>query len=428
MPLPFAGRDRPWFFAASLFFAGYLLTLPVKHTVALGNLCLAASVALLAVSFLRENLLLPRMDKAIWFLAAYAAVATGAILASGIDVAESFNRVRSGLLEQIYVLFFSLLHLQNRRSGRLPLLALAAGFVVLTVVTAIPVATIWLRTPEVFSAGFHIREVSPGYGIHALFFLPLLFGSLLVFRPPGLLLAAGGAVVLIAFFLMLSYNSTSSVVFVCLYLVVISSRLLNERFRIGYGKMLALGVAGLLSFSFSIEREAYDKIRNQFTLVGEGQYYTLLSTRAGIWAIGVDCAADAPWYGYGYGQKKVALICSDDKYIQPARERNNLMADYYRKDAYGKIGFHNQYIENWFVSGWLGSFCWLAFFLGACRSAWRKREASGLQQILVLPLLLIFMAGCLFNGLWEAQPLTKGMMVILALALASPRETAKGGG
>ena len=43
-------------------------------------------------------------------------------------------------------------------------------------------------------------------------------------------------------------------------------------------------------------------------------------------------------------------------------------------------------------------------------------------------LLLIFMAGCLFNGLWEAQPLTKGMMVILALALASPRETAKGGG
>ena len=410
------GRSR--FDLASVLFCGYLVTLPLQHAAALRNLFLYTSLAAVAASLWRREVQWPRADKSVFLLLAYALVAVAALLASQVDMARSFREVRSELLVQLYVLGFALLYVRNRPSPLPLLLALAGGFVLLTLLSVFSLLRAGLGGLELLSAGFHLRDIAPGYGLNAQFYLPILVGGLAVFPLPraGRLLLVPVAVT--AFALAVWYNTTSAVVLVSLHLIFVTLRYLHLRLRIAPSRLAIAGLAAAMAATLLLHDEGYKKIKAQLEFVSEGNYFHLLSNRAGMWAIGVECAAHAPWHGYGYGQKKVALVCSDEAYLRPARERGNFMADYFRAEDYGKVSLHNQYLENWLISGWLGALLWLAFFLAACRSAWAKRGPDGLQQLVVLPTLLIFLAGCFFNGLWEGPAMSKGLMLILALALA----------
>jgi O-antigen ligase len=399
-------------------FWGYLLTLPLPHTAALNNLFLYGSVLPLAVSLRRNELQWPRMDRAVLLLLAYAAIAVFGIFANQIDTANSLHRVRSDLLEQLYVLGFCLLYVGNRPSPARLLLPLAGGFLLLTLGMVVYVLLTLFQQPQVFSQDSYLRDVFPRYGLNAQFYLPILVGGLALGR-----LSHAGRWLLIlavaaAFVLAVWHNTTSAVVFVALHLLFVTLRHLRVRFQIGFAHLALFGLVAAIAVALSLKEAGFQKIMAQGALLSEGKHFELLSRRGGIWAIAIPCAKDAPWYGYGYGQKKVALICSEETYIRPARESGNVMADYFRRENYGKASFHNQYLENWFITGWLGALLWFAFFLGACHSAWRMRSADGLQQLVVLPSLLIFLAGCFFNGLWEGPAVAKGIMVILALALA----------
>ncbi len=91
------------------------------------------------------------------------------------------------------------------------------------------------------------------------------------------------------------------------------------------------------------------------------------------------------------------------------------------KPASSQVNFHNQYLENIFVAGWLGSLCWMALFALSLRRAWSQRHQP-LIAWLVVPGLIIYLFGCLFNGLWEGPPVSKALMMLLALANATPVE------
>lgn len=421
-----ASIRRPWLALAAALCAGYLLTLPLKHTTALNNLCLYGSLLSLIVSGVRERLAWPRIGRSALFFVAYVGIVVAAIPLAGIDMANSWRRVHTGLFEQVYVFSFCLLYLRNGGARSLLVGALAAGFLLLTVATAIALGTVvWLTPTDLPGTGFHLRAIAPGYGIHAQFFLPLLLGMLAVFplRRWQLILAGAGAGA--AFLLALAYNTTSGLALIVVYAVWLGWRLLGARRLPGRYFLLAGACAAMVALSLAPGRAGLDKIVRQPALWATGQHYQLLSNRIGIWDIALDCVGDAPWHGYGYGQKKIALVCGNEKYRQAAHARNNPMADYFRPEHYGSIGFHNQYLENWFSGGWVGALCWLAFFIGAIRSAWRAPDPDGWQRVIVLPSLLIFLAACSFNGLWEAQPLAKGLMVMLALAL-SRDESAQG--
>ncbi len=411
-------KNGSWFDLANVLFSGYLLTLPLPHTAALNNLFLYGSVLPLAVSLRRREVQWPRVDPAIVFLLAYAAIAVFGVFASQIDMANSLHRVRSDLLEQLYVLAFSLLYVRNRPSPVRLLLPLAAGFVVLTLGVLVSLLLIPFQQPQVFSQDFYLGDLFRRYGLNAQFYLPILAGGLAICRLSHAKRWLLTLAVATAFALAVWHNTTSAVILVSAHLLFLTLRHLRLRFRIGPSRLVLFGLVAAIAVALSLKEEGYEKIKAQGALLSEGKHFELLSLRGGIWAIAIQCAKDAPWYGYGFGQKKVALICSDEAYIGPARENGNIMANYFRKENYGKASFHNQYLENWFISGWLGALLWLAFFLGACRSAWLMRSADGLQQLVVLPSLLIFLAGCFFNGLWEGPAMAKGIMVILALALA----------
>ncbi len=401
-------------------FWGYLTSLALPHATALRTVFLYASILAFAASVARRELQWPRMDRSIWLLGGYALVAIVAVLVNQIDAGRSLDRVRSELLMQGYVLVFALAYVQNGPSPRRILLPLAAGFVLLVLYAAGSLLYHWIWAPAVFTPDFQLRAIVDGYGLNAQFYLPILVGGLMVFPLPrtlrvlALLAIAGG------FALAIWYNTTTAVVFVALHMILVAAWELRRRLRIGAAGLGVLAFAGLAAVVVSLKEEGYQKVAEQADLVSEGKYYEMLSLRGGIWAIGVECAKDAPWYGYGYNERKVALVCSDEKYLRPAREAGNPMAGYFRKEDYGKVSLHNQYLANWIETGWLGSLLWLALFLGACYSSWKKR-ADEVQALVVLPSLVIFLAGCMFNSLWSGYAASKGIMVMLALALAERR-------
>jgi O-antigen ligase len=409
---------RSAFGIAVVLFWGYLTTLALPHATALRNILLYASVLAFAASLVRRELQWPRVDRSVWLLLGYALVAVAAVLVNQIDAARSLDRVRSELLMQAYVLVFALAYVQNGPSPRRILLPLAGGFVLLVAYAAGSLLYHSIWAPAIFTPDFQLRAIVDGYGLNAQFYLPIVVGGLVVFplsravRGLALGAVAGG------FALAVWYNTTTAVLFVALHMIFIAAWEVRRRLRIGAAGLALLAVLGLAAVVVSLKNEGYEKMAEQAELVSEGKYYQMLSLRGGIWAIGVECAKDAPWYGYGYNEKKVALVCSDEKYLRQARERGNPMAGYFRKEDYGKVSLHNQYLAHWLESGWLGTALWLAFFLGACRSAWKKRAKDEVQAFVVLPSLVIFLAGCMFNSLWSGYAASKGIMVMLALALA----------
>ncbi len=419
---------RRWsaFDVAVVLFCGYLVTLPLLHVTALRNLCLYGSFLATLVSLARREVRWPRADRAIYFLLAYALISVAALFVSQIDVARSLREVRSELLVQLYVLGFTLLYLANRASPRPLLLALAGSFVLLVLVTLLQLAHTVIFAPERFSPEFHLRELSPGFGLSLQFYLPVLAGTATVLKLPAAWRAFALGTVAIAFALGVWYNTVSAVILAGAYLVYAAARHLRGRLRVSGSSLALLACVGMAATVLVLRDRGYEKVTSQLELVGQGRYVELLNMRGGMWAVGIPCAKDAPWHGYGYGQKKVALVCSDEAYVGPERRRGNFMADYFRAQDYGKVSLHNQYLENWFVSGWVGALLWLAFFAAACLSSWRKRAADGLQQLVVLPALLIFLAGCFFNGLWEGPPYGKAIMVVLALALAKHENPEQG--
>ena len=409
-----------WFGVAVVLFYGFLATLALPHTTALRNIFLYTSMLAFAASLWRRELQWPRVDRSVWFLLAYAIVALAAVLVNRVDTLESLQRARSELLVQAYVLAFVLVYVQNRPSPRLIVAPLALGFALLVLYAVLALAYYALWKPEIFTPDFHLRQIVDRYGLDAQFYLPIAAASLALFplgRGARLVLLL---VVAVGFALAVAYNTTSGVVLVAVYLAFLAGRYLRRRYRIGVGQLALLALLAAIGLALALTDEGYKKIADQARFASEGKYFAMLSARGGLWAIGAQCASDAPWYGYGYNEKKAALVCDDEKYLRPARESGNPMAEYFHKDNYGKVSLHNQYLANWFESGWPGSFFWLAFFIGACLSAWKKR-ADELQALVVLPSLLIFLAGCLFNGLWEGHAASMGIMVLLGLALAERR-------
>lgn len=410
----------------SYFIAAYLLTLPIDGVKAASNLFFYASMVFLVMSGLREEhafLRLRNLDFSVWFLGLYVLVVAGAIFLSQYDTINSLNRLRTGLGAQLYVLYSSFLVLQKSNSVKLLIAAMAIGCCLLVAKTLLVIGAAWIASPDLFSQGFHIRQFSPGYGLSMLFFLPVLFGYLVTFRPKHAWIYIGCGVGVLGFVLAILYNSTSSVILIGCYLTYLGLRNAHLHSALGYGRLAVIALLSLFVLFGVISRDGQRKISDQYTKLVSGTKYDMLSSRVGIWAIGIDCALDAPWYGYGYGQKKVALVCSNQKYLEPARLKGNSSSDYFKEERYGSIGFHNQYIENWFIGGWLGFFLWLIIFAGAGNAAWRKRRVDLGLEIIVLPMMLLYLVGCIFNGLWEAQPMTKGLMVLLAWAWWKPAET-----
>lgn len=411
---------RPAFGIAVVLFWGYLTTLALPHTTALRNIFLYTSVLAFAASLWRRELQWPRVDRSVWLLLGYAVVAVLAVLVNQIDAGRSLERVRSELLMQAYVLVFALAYIQTGSSPRRILVPLAAGFVLLVAYAAGSLLYHWIWAPGIFTPDFQLRAIVDGYGLNAQFYLPIVVGGLAVFALSRAVRALTVVAVAGGFALAVWYNTTTAVLFVALHMIFVAAWELRRRLRIGAAGLALLAFAGLAAVVVSLKDEGYAKVTEQANLVSEGKYYEMLSLRGGLWAIGVACAKDAPWYGYGYNEKKVALVCSDEKYLRPARESGNPMAGYFRKEDYGKVSLHNQYLANWLESGWLGTLLWLALFLGACRSSWQKR-ADEVQALVVLPSLVIFLAGCMFNSLWSGYAASKGIMVMLALALAERR-------
>jgi O-antigen ligase len=419
--LRFWGEAPSWFGVAVVLFSAYLLTLPMLHVTALRNIFLYSSLIAFCGSLWRREVRWPRVDNAAWLLVAYAAVAVVAIAVNQVDTAASLHRVRTELLVQLYILVFVLVYAANRASPRPILSALGGGFVLLTLFALFSLLHAWLSNVDMFAGHFHLRQLVDGYGLNAQFYLPVLAGALAAFALPPPWRTALWVVVAAAFALTVWYNATSAVVFMALCMVYVALYYLRRRYRIGVARLALFALVGAVAAVLVPKAEGVDKILQQARLAAEGRYFELLSMRGGLWAVGVECAADAPWYGYGYGQRKVARVCGQESYLAPARERGNPMADYFRQSDPGKVSLHNQYLENWVLAGWIGALLWLGFFLGACRSAWRKRGPDGFQQLVVLPALVIFLAGCFFNGLWEGGPWSKAIMVILGLALVERR-------
>ncbi len=416
--------ERPWLTWASWCYAGYLLTLPLKHTTALNNLSLTVSFLLLTVSIWREQpAAWPRTERSTWCFTVYTLVVLAGIPLSGIDVSNSWERVFSGLAEQWYGFFFTLYFLRHGGAPRFLLHALAGGFVLLTVATLLVLTGIAITLPQALGGDFHLRTIAPGYGIHAQFYLPLLIGLVAVAEPgqkprPGLILFCA-----VAFALAVAYGTMSGVALIAAYVLWLGWRRMARQEVRRWRAWSAAAIVLALAVGLALNRTGVEKVANQWSYATQGKGYELLSLRVGIWAIALDCSVDAPWHGYGYGQKKVALVCSDEKYVGPARALHNPMADYFRADRYGSIGFHNQYLENLFVGGWVGSLCWLGLFVGAIVAARHRPDHDGLQHVVLAPLLLIYLAAACFNGLWESQPFSKGLVVLLALALLQDRDT-----
>lgn len=413
--------ERPWLTWSSWCYAGYLFTLPLKHTTALNNLCLLGSFLLLVASLWRERPAWPRVGRGAWCFAGYAAVVLAGIPLSGVDVAHSWERVLPGLAEQLYGFVFVLYFLRQGGAPRFLLRALAGGFALLTVAVLLILAGIALTLPQALGGDFHLRAIAPGYGIHAQFYLPLLLGLAILAAPGGAPRIAAFVLGAAAFALALAYGTMSGVALIVLYVLWLGWRRLGRQDARRWRAWSVAGLVLVLALGLALNRAGLEKIAQQWSYATQGKGYDLLSARVGIWAIALDCIADAPWHGYGYGQKKIALVCSDEKYVGPARARQNPMADYFRTDRYGGIGFHNQYLENLFIGGWVGSLCWLGLFGAAVAAAGRRSDPDGLLRVVVLPLLLIYLAAACFNGLWETQPFSKGLMVLLALALSRDR-------
>lgn len=418
--------ERPWLTWASWCYASYLFTLPLKHTTALNNLSLTASFLLLTVSLWRERPATgprtgPQTGRGAWCFAGYTLVVLAGIPLSGIDVSNSWERVFSGLAEQWYGFLFVLYFLRQDGSPRFLLHALAGGFVLLTVATLLVLAGIALALPQALGGDFHLRAITPGYGIHAQFYLPLLIGLVAVAVPGNKLRLVLLLLCATAFVLAVAYGTMSGVALIATYILWLGWRRMARQNLRRWRAWSIAGIVLVLAVGLALNRSGLEKIANQWSYATQGKGYELLSRRVGIWSIALDCAADAPWHGYGYGQKKVALVCSNEKYVGPARALHNPMADYFRADRYGSIGFHNQYLENLFVGGWVGSLCWLGLFVGALVAARSRPDPDGLLSVVVTPLLLIYLAAACFNGLWESQPFSKGLVVLLALALALTR-------
>ena len=407
--------------------AGYLLTLPIDGVKAASNLFFYTSMLFLVMSGFKEGhafLCLRKLDLGVWSLGLYVLVVAGAIFLNKQDTINSLSRLRTGLGAQLYVLYSSFLILQKEKTVRLLIAAMAIGYCLLVAKTLYLISEVWITSPSLFSQDFHVRKFSPGYGITTLFFLPVLFGYLVTFRPKLTWRLVGYGAGALGLVLAISYNSTSGVVFVGSYVVYLALHSAHLRFRWGYDRLAVIAVLSIGVLFGGISHDGQTKIFNQYEKAVAGNNYDLLSQRIGIWAIAIDCALDAPWYGYGYGQKKVALLCSDQKYLEPARLKGNSSSEYFKEDRYGSIGFHNQYIENWFIGGGVGFVLWLTIFSAAIGAAWRKRHRDSGLSTIVLPIIVLYLAGCMFNGLWEAQPMTKGLMVLLAWAWWEPAECA----
>lgn len=419
-----AGSSRRFFDWATLFFMGYLATLPLKPVVAVHNICYVLSLLLFGLAWWRKELRFPRLNPWLLALGAYALIGVLGIAINQIDVANSVKDLRNNLFQQLYILLFTLVYIANRPHPVRLLWALCAGFVVLTLMTAGQMAWLWISTPEIFGPDFHIRQIpyGSGYGLNFQFYFPLLVGLLVVAgnRSP-VRRALGLLFCLVALGTGISYNVTSAVIMIALYLLWVAGRYLVCRFKLKIGWLVALAAVFVVLSALSISRAGYDKLVAQYSLVEEGQYFELFSRRGALWDLAADCIKDVPLLGYGYGDKKVALICGQDRYRLAAEARGNPWAGYFQTEGYGKAGFHNQYLETLLISGPLGLLCWLAFWFGALRSAWRQRGEDGFHQLVTIPVALIFLGGCFFNGIWEGPPMAKGLMVVLAFAFTLPR-------
>lgn len=421
---PWAAGNRSFFDWAAFFFMGYLASLPLQPIVALHNICYVLSLLLFGLAWWRKELSFPRFNPWLLALGAYALIGVLAIAINQIDVANSIKDLRNVLFQQIYILFFTLVYIANRPGPIKLLWALCAGFFVITLMNVGQMAWLWIIRPEFFGPDFHIRQIpyGSGYGLNFQFYFPLLVGLLVftanlspVWRAIGLLFC------LVALGTGISYNVTSAVIMIAIYLLWVTWRYLQYRFRLKTGWLIALLAVFAVISALSISKAGYDKLVAQYSMVEKGQYFEMFSRRGALWDIAVDCIRDVPLYGYGYGDKKVALICGQDRYRVAAEARGNPWADYFATEGYGKAGFHNQYLETLLISGPLGFLCWFAFWIGALCSAWGQRGEDGFHQLVTIPVALIFLGGCFFNGIWDGPPMAKGLMVVLAFAFTLHR-------
>lgn len=418
------GNGRSFFDWAVLFFMGYLATLPLKPVVAIHNICYVFSLLLFVLAWWRKELHFPRLNPWLLSLGAYAVIGVLGIFINQIDVANSIKDLRNNLFQQLYILFFTLTYIANRPRPVKFLWALCAGFVVLTFMNVLQIAWLWMTAPETFGPDFHIRQIpyGSGYGLNFQFYFPLLVGLLFSSsRLPALWRVLGLAFCFIALGTGISYNVTSAVIMIALYLLWVAGRYLCRSFKLNIGWLLALVAVFAVVSTLSISQAGHEKLARQYALIEQGEYFELLSGRGALWDLAFDCIKDAPLLGYGYGDKKVALICGQDRYRLAAEARGNTMAGYFQTEGYGKTGFHNQYLETFLISGPIGLLCWLVLWFGALRSAWRQRGEDGFHQLVTIPVTLIFLGGCFFNGLWEGPPLAKGLLVVLAFAFTQHR-------
>lgn len=417
--------QAPWFTAATWFFALFLLTLPLKFGTALNNIGLYTSLLLWLISLWRGELQHPRMTPALWALFAYLLTVSGAIAINQIDTERSFNSLKGNLLEQVYCLIFFLYHLRNRHQPWSLLTWLLAGFVLLNLCTLPPALQLWINGSHNLTVDMKAADINPGYGINAQFYLPLLLGYSLfapLIRWQRILL---WLLCLLSLILTALYDMSTALFAVMAYALCLAVGALVQRLRLSARQVTlaaAMSLAAGVGLFMAVAKDStLEKIAGQYQLISSGQYYELLSARGGLWALAWDCARDAPLYGYGYGEKKVQLICSQDRYVHHAEQRGNQQGLRFVVLKYGQFNFHNQYLENIFVAGWLGSLCWMALFALSLRRAWSQRHQP-LIAWLVVPGLIIYLFGCLFNGLWEGPPVSKALMLLLALANATPVE------
>lgn len=401
-------RRAKYFDYSRYLFYLFLFTLPLPHVTAINNIGFYGCLLFFLFAIFKRELLHPYFNK-VFFLVVFSYFSIS-LIGSFLHIETigiSLKAVKAHLFEQLFVLIYVLYFIKN--SGKIThmLMVISISYI------GIIVIPLYDFFDVLFSAGvsqaLNIREIGlfDNYGINFQFYYPILLGSFFLSEVSLKVKSYWAFFLFLGFFFGVLYNTLTAIVLVFFYILFVFFLHVSNNLKIIY---LLLASLSLIVFPYSLE-----KISSDINKFNKKDNYSLLSSRVAIWDVAIDCALDAPIYGYGYGQKKIKYICTDDKYVNAAAERGNFFGSAYLKG--GKINFHNVYIESLFTTGWLGLLLLLGMFWYAILLAYRNKHFKEINRLLVIPIIVIFMLGSLMNGIWEGYAISKALMVFIGIGV-----------
>lgn len=349
------------------------------------------------------------------FLILYIIFSLLSIYSSKVDIENSLISMKNGIFQQAILYLFILLFFNKKKYFVLLIKTMIFSYIAIIFLSSLEIISTILNNEFSFNRNQNGNFLFfKAFSHTAVIHFPVLVGSFFYFKKISffykciLLLA-----LIVSYLLIFLYQSTTATCISSLILIYFLFKFLYKKIIFILISIIFILISSFeISSNFSFIKKLSDVNQYDFS----NSY--ALSGRNGLWRGTLMCMEKKYWFGYGYGWKKMQIVCNTPEFLEKLENSNNRWwLSHYKSAGYGKINPHSTYFEILFTGGIVSLVLFLILTIYLIKISFDKFSYDEVSCF-IFPILLSYFINSFMNGYWGDSYQAKLLFVFIAFLVA----------